>query len=454
MANPYSQYTGARVQPLPPGYLEAYGRVGEMYSEGIAGLGEGIGEGIAKYYENKEAEEQSAALGDLFQVKEKAPAAEQPPAPMRFEEVPQSEFPKGEPTGDVTARLASDLRSESDAILDEYKLITNKQGEGVPFDKLKYFEVIPDEFSRLKRSSPEWKKYVKEAGVFGDPSGPHFKLKPGPWNATVESEWSAEPLVWKPVGGEEQAAPPGMPLLPQGEPEPFAPPLPGAQAPAGIPKLPEAQPLAAPAAPADRFLPKKQVSVNERVAEWLVGQQLKGRKPNADTIARAEKAYQQESDNERQREMDAVAVKATELGMQKTQAEITKLMGSLKPGEFKVVDLGVHPQTGKPIPYGMVSDPKGNFHFFKMPDEAADTPASQEDADNYNAKLKEKKLPYQWVPNINEPGEFMLKSTLRPTDILQLVRELGEGIGEGIAPKPKKNGDEPLTLEDLREKKK
>jgi len=61
MANPYSQYTGARVQPLPPGYLEAYGRVGEMYSEGIAGLGEGIGEWIAKAHE-AEAEKTKEAL--------------------------------------------------------------------------------------------------------------------------------------------------------------------------------------------------------------------------------------------------------------------------------------------------------------------------------------------------------------------------------------------------------
>jgi len=50
MANPYSKYTGARVQPLPAGYLEAYTRAGESYRKGF----EGLGEGIQKYYQNKE----------------------------------------------------------------------------------------------------------------------------------------------------------------------------------------------------------------------------------------------------------------------------------------------------------------------------------------------------------------------------------------------------------------
>lgn len=50
MANPYSKYTGARVQPLPSGFIEAYGRVGESYRKGIVGLAEGI----QKYHQNKE----------------------------------------------------------------------------------------------------------------------------------------------------------------------------------------------------------------------------------------------------------------------------------------------------------------------------------------------------------------------------------------------------------------
>lgn len=68
MANPYSKYTGARVQPLPAGFIEAYGRVGESYRKGI----EGLGEGIQRYYQNKE--ERAIATGEaeaLFAVVKK-----------------------------------------------------------------------------------------------------------------------------------------------------------------------------------------------------------------------------------------------------------------------------------------------------------------------------------------------------------------------------------------------
>ena len=59
MANPYSKYTGARVQPLPSGFIEAYGRVGESYRKGIVGLAEGI----QRYYQNKE--ERAIATGEV-----------------------------------------------------------------------------------------------------------------------------------------------------------------------------------------------------------------------------------------------------------------------------------------------------------------------------------------------------------------------------------------------------
>ena len=59
MANPYSKYTGARVQPLPAGFIEAYGRVGESYRKGIVGLAEGI----QRYYQNKE--ERAIATGEV-----------------------------------------------------------------------------------------------------------------------------------------------------------------------------------------------------------------------------------------------------------------------------------------------------------------------------------------------------------------------------------------------------
>jgi len=66
MANPYSQYTGARVQPVPAGFIQAYGNVGKLYAQGLAGLGEGIGEGIAKYYENKEERATLSGKGEGF----------------------------------------------------------------------------------------------------------------------------------------------------------------------------------------------------------------------------------------------------------------------------------------------------------------------------------------------------------------------------------------------------
>ena len=47
MANPYSKYTGTRIQPVPAGYLTAAGQIGESTRKGWAGLGKSIGEGIA-----------------------------------------------------------------------------------------------------------------------------------------------------------------------------------------------------------------------------------------------------------------------------------------------------------------------------------------------------------------------------------------------------------------------
>ena len=48
MANPFGQYTGQRVQALPPGYLAAYGQMATNLQRGLAGAGEQIGAGIAK----------------------------------------------------------------------------------------------------------------------------------------------------------------------------------------------------------------------------------------------------------------------------------------------------------------------------------------------------------------------------------------------------------------------
>jgi hypothetical protein len=66
MANPYSQYTGARVQPVPAGFIQAYGNVGKLYAQGLAGLGEGIGDAIEKYYEGKEERATLSGKGEGF----------------------------------------------------------------------------------------------------------------------------------------------------------------------------------------------------------------------------------------------------------------------------------------------------------------------------------------------------------------------------------------------------
>lgn len=68
MANPFGQYTGQRVQALPPGYLAAYGQMATNLQRGLAGAGEQIGAGIAKYYENKEEEKNVASIGEFSKL--------------------------------------------------------------------------------------------------------------------------------------------------------------------------------------------------------------------------------------------------------------------------------------------------------------------------------------------------------------------------------------------------
>ena len=58
MANPYSQYQGTRISPVPSGFLTATGQVASNLQKGIAGIGSEIGEGLAKYYEKKDEEEE------------------------------------------------------------------------------------------------------------------------------------------------------------------------------------------------------------------------------------------------------------------------------------------------------------------------------------------------------------------------------------------------------------
>lgn len=53
MANPYSKYTGARVQPVPTYYYRSLGKIGEMYERGLASAGKAIGGAIESYYEKK-----------------------------------------------------------------------------------------------------------------------------------------------------------------------------------------------------------------------------------------------------------------------------------------------------------------------------------------------------------------------------------------------------------------
>ena len=53
MANPYSKYTGARVQPVPSDYYRSLGKIGEMYERGIASVGKAIGGAIESHYEKK-----------------------------------------------------------------------------------------------------------------------------------------------------------------------------------------------------------------------------------------------------------------------------------------------------------------------------------------------------------------------------------------------------------------
>lgn len=49
-------YTGARIQPLPPGYMEAATAPGRNIAAGIAAAGQNIGEGIKRYLQNREEE--------------------------------------------------------------------------------------------------------------------------------------------------------------------------------------------------------------------------------------------------------------------------------------------------------------------------------------------------------------------------------------------------------------
>ncbi len=62
MPNPYSQYTGTRISPVPSGFLQATGQMASDMQKGLAGMGQQIGEGIAKYYEGKEEEKQVAMI--------------------------------------------------------------------------------------------------------------------------------------------------------------------------------------------------------------------------------------------------------------------------------------------------------------------------------------------------------------------------------------------------------
>lgn len=63
MANPYSKYTGARIQPLPPGYLASNAQAAAALQKGLASIGQAIGD----YYGNKRKKEQDeidkAAVG-------------------------------------------------------------------------------------------------------------------------------------------------------------------------------------------------------------------------------------------------------------------------------------------------------------------------------------------------------------------------------------------------------
>jgi len=65
MPNPYSQYTGTRISPVPSGFLQATGQMASDMQKGLAGMGQQIGEGIAKYYEGKEEEKQVAMIRDF-----------------------------------------------------------------------------------------------------------------------------------------------------------------------------------------------------------------------------------------------------------------------------------------------------------------------------------------------------------------------------------------------------
>lgn len=57
MANPYSKYTGARVQAVPADYYRSLGKIGEMYERGIASVGKTIGGAIESYYDKKNKHE-------------------------------------------------------------------------------------------------------------------------------------------------------------------------------------------------------------------------------------------------------------------------------------------------------------------------------------------------------------------------------------------------------------
>ena len=97
MANPYSKYTGTRIQPVPAGYLTAAGQIGESTRKGWAGLGKSIGEGIASYYEKKEEDEQEDIIKGFWEQSVGEPDAAPPEgtvppegaAPTALPEVPK-----------------------------------------------------------------------------------------------------------------------------------------------------------------------------------------------------------------------------------------------------------------------------------------------------------------------------------------------------------------------------
>ena len=206
----FGGYTGARVAPLPSGFMAAAQSSATNLQKGIAGLGEGVAAGIKQYGKNKE--ERDLLEGDVDAIKN---IVESDPA--RYADIARDET-NIKKFGEVPDMSLSKLRAYSTSLRTQLAAVDRSAAQelqGYQLAEAKAKAADRENFAaalanRPSLTDPQMQTQYGEKTVLSVPQG---EYKPG---RSYGRELGME-AAWNPTGFQEKVLTPGVPIVSEGQ---------------------------------------------------------------------------------------------------------------------------------------------------------------------------------------------------------------------------------------------